>query len=66
MKTPPIYSASQFSLGGTWSFVWGAKPTKAHRGDGTASLPLLPCPWICMLCEQTSPKRWFANVNMTS
>ena len=21
---------------------------------------------ICMLCQQTSPKRWFANVNMTS
>jgi len=21
---------------------------------------------VCMLCQQTSPKRWFANVNMTS
>jgi len=21
---------------------------------------------ICMLCQQTSPKRWFANVNMRS
>jgi len=30
-------------------------------------LPLLRRPWICMLCQQTSPKRWFANVNnMTS
>jgi len=24
------------------------------------------CKIICMLCQQTSPKRWFANVNMTS
>jgi len=24
------------------------------------------CRIICMLCQQTSPKRWFANVNMTS
>ena len=28
--------------------------------------PLLQHPWICMLCQQTSPKHWFANVNMTS
>jgi len=24
------------------------------------------CRIICMLCQQTSPKRWFASVNMTS
>jgi len=29
-------------------------------------LPLLRRPWICMLCQKTSPKCWFANVNMTS
>jgi len=23
------------SIWGTWSFVWGAKPTKAPRDDGT-------------------------------
>jgi len=27
-KSPPIYSVSYFNLG-AWSFVWGAKPTKA-------------------------------------
>jgi len=27
---------------------------------------MLHSPWICMLCQQTSLKRWFANVNMTS
>ena len=26
-----------FQFGGAWSFVWGAKPTKAPRGDGTVS-----------------------------
>jgi len=30
------------------------------------ALPLLQSPWICALCQQTSPKYWFANVNMTS
>ena len=29
-------------------------------------LLLLRRPWICMLCQQTWPKRLFANVNMTS
>jgi len=29
-------------------------------------LPLLQCPWICILCQPTSPKRSFANLNMTS
>jgi len=24
------------------------------------------CRIICMLCQQTSPKHWFANVSMTS
>jgi len=24
-----------FQFGGAWSFVWGAKPIKAPRGDGT-------------------------------
>jgi len=24
------------------------------------------CRTVCMLCQQTSLKRWFANVNMTS
>jgi len=31
-----------------------------------SALPLLRCPWICKLCQQTSPKRWLANVKMTS
>jgi len=31
-----------------------------------SALPLLQRPWICTLCQQTSPKHWFANVNMTS
>jgi len=30
------------------------------------ALPLLQRPCICMLCQQTSPQHWFANVNMTS
>jgi len=34
-KISLIYSASYFNLGGAWSFVWGAKSTKAPRGDGT-------------------------------
>jgi len=25
------------SVWGAWSFVWGAKPTKAPSGDGTAT-----------------------------
>jgi len=25
------------SIWGAWSFVWGTKPTKAPRGDGTVS-----------------------------
>jgi len=29
-----IYNVPYFSLG-AWSFVWGAKPTKALRSDGT-------------------------------
>jgi len=37
-KTPLIYSVSRFNLEGAWSFVWGDKPTKAPRGDGTAVL----------------------------
>jgi len=24
-----------FQFGGTWSFVWGAKPSKDPHGDGT-------------------------------
>jgi len=28
-----------FQFVGAWSFVWGTKPTKAPRGDGTAPLP---------------------------
>jgi len=44
----------------------GPSPQKLPRGDGTVSLPLLRHPWICMLCKQTSPKLWFANVNITS
>jgi len=24
-----------FQFGGAWSLVWGAKPLKAPRGDGT-------------------------------
>jgi len=43
----------------------GLSPRKPPRGNGTASLPLFRRPWICMLCQQTLPKRWFANMNMT-
>ena len=32
----------------------------------TAPLPLLQRSWIRMLCQQSSPKHWFANVKMTS
>jgi len=49
-----------------WSLFGGTKPSKDPRGDGTASLALLRRPWIFKLCRQTTPKRWFANVNMTS
>jgi len=32
-----------FQFGGAWSFVWGAKPPKAPRGDGTAQcIRILP------------------------
>jgi len=34
-----------------------------------SALPALPLPrrpLICVLCQQTLPKRWFANVDMTS
>ena len=24
------------------------------------------CRWTCILCQQTSPKHWFGNMNMTS
>jgi len=48
------------------AFFEGAKPTKDLCGDATASLPLLRRPWICMLCQQTLSKRWFAKANMTS
>jgi len=27
------------SFGGARSFVWGAKPTKTPRGDGTGPMP---------------------------
>jgi len=29
-----------FQFWGAWSFVWGAKPPKAPRGDGTAEVLL--------------------------
>jgi len=44
----------------------GLSPQHPPCGDATASLPQLRRPRICMLCKQTSPKRWFAKVNMTS
>jgi len=33
-----LHCVTVFHIGiwGTWSIVWGAKPTKAPRGDGTA------------------------------
>ena len=54
------------SIWGLGALFVGDKLTKAPRCEGTTSLPLHRCPWICMLCQQTPPKRWFANVNMTS
>jgi len=30
-----------FQFWGAWSIVWGAKPTKAPRGDGTVANPLI-------------------------
>ena len=53
-------------FGGLGAFFGELNPQKVLRGDGTAPLPLLRRPWICTLCQETSPKRWFANVNMTS
>jgi len=35
-KIALFYSVSYFNLG-AWCSVWGAKPTKAPRGDGTGS-----------------------------
>jgi len=51
---------------GLGAFFGVTKAPKVPCGDGTTSLPQLLRPWICMLCQQTSPKRWFANVNMAS
>jgi len=28
----------------------------------TTTIKESPCRIICMLCQQTSPKRWFANI----
>ena len=53
-------------FGGLGAFYGGLCPQKALCSYGTASLPRLRRPWTCTLCQQTSPKRWFANVNMTS
>ena len=54
------------SILGGWALFGGAEPTIDPRGDETASLPPFRGPWICTVCKQTSPKRWFANVNTTS
>jgi len=37
-----------FQFWGAWSFVWGDKPTKAPRGDGTVPTPGLN--FACILC----------------
>ena len=48
---------------GTWSFVWGAKPTKAPvaTGLGLCSDPQL-CLWICQTnkecCQKSKRQRW--------
>ena len=34
-KVALIYNVSYFNFGGAWSFIWGDKPTKAPRDDGT-------------------------------
>ena len=36
-KTYTDLQCFMFQFGGAWSFVWGAKPTVAPRGDGTES-----------------------------
>jgi len=35
-KIPLIYSVSRVNLGGLEFCLWGAKPTKTPRSDGTA------------------------------
>ena len=42
-------------------YRWSPCPTAAPP-----ALPLLRRPWICVLFQQTLPKHWFANLNMTS
>jgi len=52
---------SSISGGGLELCLWGLGPQKAPSDDRIVSLPLLQRPGICMLCQRTSPKRWFAN-----
>jgi len=47
--------------------TWSADIIYVYYNDTfTTTSKESACRIICMLCQQTSPKRWFANVNMTS
>ena len=39
LKNTPLISVFHFPICRAWRFVWGDKPTKNPRGDGTASPP---------------------------
>jgi len=39
------------SIWGAWNFVWGAKPTKDLRGDGTASNHVKQKYWLKVSVE---------------
>jgi len=55
VKTPP------FSLDFTKTLLLGeCIGLIFYKNKGTA------CRRVCLLCQQTSPKRWFENMNMTS
>jgi len=55
-KTPLIYSASRFNLGGLRALFGGDKPTKAPCGDGTVGTPAIehwiPNLWTVPIREQ--------------
>ena len=59
-----------FSISGTCTLDVRSTPNQADSGvtcsTSCDALPLLRRPWIYMLCQQISPKRWFGNVNTTS
>jgi len=57
-KTLIIYSVSRFNLG-AWSFVWGAKPTKAPVATGLYCLLVVFTSFLCPL-----QRHFILRVNM--